>query len=271
MMRKKTQNGKMEQKTTEQKNNAGVETLKSGGSVQVGKFRLSRSSILIPVALMAALLVILAVVVQFLGRAERITVEEPLYQYVFEQADSYPDGVMMKKTEDTVLIDYGHQTVETNGYPFYYEGKDAMILTDDFLYLQRDGNLGGKVAYFTVLSGSGTDYVLDDGANGSLKGGMLYDGGDVYIFLEETEISYNGVTKTISGFSYVVCFQGESILICPYGEEEAILEDLGGGTASAVMENGIEVDLVNDIYYKANGTKYLLFNDPAIFEPVEAQ
>ena len=44
---------------------------------------------------------------------------------------------------------------------------------------------------------------------------------------------------------------------------------LEGDGASALMENGIEVDLVNDVYYKANGTKHLLFSEPAVFDPVK--
>ncbi|MCD8097448.1 MAG: hypothetical protein LUE31_05305 [Lachnospiraceae bacterium] len=240
-------------------------------SLNLSELKKRRRELILPIALMAGLLVILFVVVQLLGRAERVTINEPLYQYVFEQADSYPDGVAMKKTEDTVMIDYGHQTTETNGYPFYYRGQDKLILTDDFLYLMQTGDFGGRVQYFTTISGSGTSYLLDDGESGKLTGGMLHDGSDVYIFLEDTEIEYNGLTKEISGFSYVVCFQGESILIWNYGDAEATYAELDESGAMAYMENGIDVDLVNDIYYKPNGTKYLLFNDPAIFDPVSAE
>lgn len=227
-----------------------------------------RTDLVVPVCVMAALLVVSFLVVQFLGRAERITVKEPLYQFVFQDRDQYPEGIVMKKTEETVLIDNGVQQYETNGYPFYYEERDAMILTDSFLYLDRSGEIGGKVDYFTVLEKKeGAGCTLDDGAV-SLPGGMLHDGHEVYIFLEDTDITYNGKTRSIPAFSYVVCFQGESILICGYGED-AVYEELGEEGASAMMENGIKVDLANDIYYKANGTKHLLFTDPGIFDPVK--
>lgn len=237
-------------------------------NIDLKKYR--RKDMVLPAAIMAALLAAIFVVVQLLGRAERITVKEPLYQYIFEEADTYPDGITMKKTEETVLVDNGRQTMETNGCPFYYEGKDALILSDNFLYLNRNGEIGGKVAYFTVITAEGGRYILDDKGMISLGGGMLHDGQDVYIFLEDTEIIWNGKIKTIGGLSCVVCFQGESILIYNYGED-AVYEELGEEGASAVMENGIEVDLVNDIYYKANGTKHLLFSDPGIFEPIKGE
>lgn len=234
-------------------------------NINLNKYK--RRDILIPAGIMAALLAVIFVVVQLLGRAERVTVDEPVYQYVFSEKDAYPEGVTMKKTEDAVLVDNGIQTTESNGCPFYYEGRDAMILSDSFLYLDRNGEIGGKVPYFTDVAAEGGRYILDGSVTADLGGGMLHDGADVYIFLEDTEVSWNGKTKTIGGLSCVVCFQGESILVYNYGED-AVYEELGQEGASAMMENGIKVDLVNDIYYKANGTKFLLFSEPEIFEPV---
>ncbi|MCD8198411.1 MAG: hypothetical protein LUE24_14835 [Lachnospiraceae bacterium] len=238
-------------------------------SIDFTELKKRRREIIVPLALMAGLLVAIFIVVQFLGRAERVTIDETLYQYIFETADVYSDGVTMKKDEDSVLIDYGHQTVTSSGYPLYFQGQDKLILTESFLYLQRDGNTGGKVSYFTEITALGNEtFQLDDGANTTLKGGMLHNGGDVFIFLEPATVEYNGKTKEIAEFSYVVCFQGQSILIWSYGDEEAVLEDLDGSGASVMMENGIEVDVANDVYYRANGTKYLLFTDPDIFDPV---
>ncbi len=228
-----------------------------------------RRELLVPILLMAGLLVAIFVVVQLLGRAERVTIDEPLYQYIFDTADEYPDGVSMKKTEDSVIIDYGHQTVESNHYPLYYEGEDKLILTDSFLYLQRNGNTGGKVTYFTEITAlGGSRFRLEGSVSGTLKGGMLHDGGDVFIFLEPATVEYNGKTKELAEFSYVVCTQGQNLMIWSYGDEEAVFEDVGEEGASVIMENGIEVDVVNDVYYRANGTKYLLFTDPDIFNPV---
>lgn len=229
--------------------------------------KIKKMDLILPVSIMGALLVAIFVIVQMLNSAERVTVEEPLYQFMFENADDYPEGITMKKTEEQVLIDNGVQTYESDGTPFYYKNEDAMILTEDFLYLGRNGDLGGKVSYFTKLSSENGSYLIKDQNEKVLNGGMLHDGGDVYIFLEGTEITYNGKTEKIKAFSYVTCFRGESILICNYGED-AIYEVLDENGASAVMENGIEVNLVNDIYYRANGTKHLLFSNPGMFDSI---
>lgn len=241
-------------------------------SIDLENLKKRRRELIVPVALMAGLLATIFIVVQLLGSAERVVIDEPVYQYVFEERDEYTDGIVMKKTEDTVMIDYGHQTVETDGCPFYYTDQDKLILSDDFLYLQRNGDIGGLVSYFTTLTANGDGtYTLADGTSGTLTGGMLHDGGDVFIFLEDATVSWNGETKDITGFSYVTCYQGESILIWSYGDEEAVWEELDGDGATVMMENGIDVDLVNDIYYKANGTKFLLYTDPTIFDPVKTQ
>jgi hypothetical protein len=221
-----------------------------------------------PVIIMLALVAAGVVVVLFLSRAERITVSEPVYQYVFEDADHYSDGISMKKTEDSLVIDNGIQQYESNSYPFYYENKDACILTNDFLYMGRNASYGGKVPYFTVIEETQDGYTLSNPKGTTLYGGMLHDGKDVFLFLEDTTVSYNGKTKEISGLSYIVCFQGQSILICSYGEEEAIYEELGEDGAVATMENGIRVDLVNDVYYQPNGTKHLLYTTPEVFDTV---
>jgi hypothetical protein len=230
--------------------------------------KIGKGDIKRPVIIMLALAAVSVIVVLFLSRAERITIKEPLYQYVFETADSYPDGVSMKKNEDSLIIDNGIQQYDSNSYPFYYEDKDALILTNDFLYMGRNGSYGGKVPYFTVIEETGDGYTLSSPKGTTLYGGMLHDGKDVFIFLEDTTVSYNGKTKEIRGLSYIVCFQGESVLIYNYGEEEAIYEELGSDGAVATMENGVRVDLVSDVYYLPNGTKHLLYTTPEVFETV---
>lgn len=235
-------------------------------NIELKKYK--RRDLILPAAIMAAMLAVIFVVVQMLGKAERITVEEPLYQFVFEEADNYTEGITMKKEKEAVLIDNGVQTYESNGLPFYYKDKDAMILSDDFLCLGRNGELLGKLTYFTNLEMKDGAFVPDASDDVALHGGMMHDGKDVYIFLEDTEVTYHGKTKKIGAFSYVFCHQGEEILICSYGED-AVSEVLDSEGASAIMENGIEVDLVNDVYYKANGTKHLLFSEPAVFDPVK--
>ena len=151
---------------------------------------------------------------------------------------------------------------------FYYENRKALILTDSFLYLNQGGKEDGRVDYFTTISEDNSRFLLEDGRNVSLGGGLLHDGKDVFIFLEDATVTYNGKTKDIGPLSYVVCFQGQSILICNYGED-AISEDLDTAGASAVLKNGTTVDLANDVYYRANGTKFLMFTEPSLFELVQ--
>ena len=232
--------------------------------------QINRKDLLLPVTIMAALLAAIFAVVMFLGRAERITVKEPLYQYIFSDKDAYSDGITMKKTEDAVMVDNGVQTVESSGAPYYYEGQDKLILSDNFLYYDRNGEIRGKAPYFTTVTAEGGRYLLEGTVKADLGGGMLNDGKDAYVFLEKATVTYNGKTKEIAPLSSVVCFQGESILIYNYGSD-AVYEELGADGASVMMENGINVDVVNDIYYKANGTKHLLFSDPGIFDPIQTE
>lgn len=230
--------------------------------------KIHKRDLVLPLILMGGLLVVTLAATVFLNRAERITVKEPMYQFNFEEADQYPDGISMKKTKDGLTVNNGVQQYETNGYPYYYENRKALILTDSFLYLNQGGTEDGRVDYFTTISEDNGRFLLEDDRNITLGGGMLHDGRDVFIFLEDTTITWNGKTKEIGPLSYVVCFQGENILICNYGEN-AIMDTLDKAGATAVMKNGITVDLANDVYYRANGTKYLMFTEPSVFEPVQ--
>jgi hypothetical protein len=228
-----------------------------------------KRQLMMPIILMLCLAAAGVIVVLLLSSAERITVKKPLYQYVFSDPDKYVDGISMKKTKDSLVIDNGVQQYETNGYPFYYENNKAMILTDTFMHMGRDSVVDGRVDYFTVVTDTGDGYSLDNPSGVTLDGGMLYDGGDVYIFLEDTTVVYNGKTVQIPGLSYIVCFEGQSILIASYGASEAIYDELSTEGAFATMENGIKIDLANDIYYQPNGTKHLLYASPESFDKVQ--
>jgi (2Fe-2S) ferredoxin len=176
----------------------------------------------------------------------------------------------MKKTKDGLTIDNGLQQYETNDYPFYFKDRDALILTNNFLYMDRNADYGGRVEYFSeVAMTEDGGITLDDSDGLTIYGGMLHDGKDIFIFLEDTSVTYGeGNTVSIPALSTVVCFQGTTLLVYPYGEENAIYTELDDNGATAMMENGITVDLVNDIYYKPNGTKFLLYSSPEVFDVV---
>jgi hypothetical protein len=229
----------------------------------------NRRQLIISILIMLSLVVVGVIVVLVLSRAERVTVDEPVYQYVFSEPELYESGISMKKTSDGITIDNGEQQYETDGYPFYYENEKAMILTDSFMYLSPEATFDGRVDYFTKITDTGNGYELDGQSGTKLYAGMLYDGDDVYIFLEETTVTCNGMTRVVPAFSYVVCFQGSSILIGSYGAENAVYEELDENGVMAVMDNGISIDLANDIYYKQNGTKHLLFSSPETFDKIQ--
>jgi hypothetical protein len=228
-----------------------------------------RRQLFVSILIMLALAVTGVTAILVLSRAERIAVEEPVYQYVFSEPEVFVDGISMKKNTDGITVDNGYQQYKTNGYPFYYQNEKAMILTDSFIHMAADASTDGRVDYFTKITETEDGYVLDNPKDTVLKGGMLYDGDDVYIFLEETTVTINGLTRLIPALSYVVCFQGQSILIGYYGADEAVFEELDENGATATMDNGIRVDLVNDIYYRQNGTKHLLFASAEMFDKVQ--
>jgi hypothetical protein len=249
-----------------QPNRESTETTKKK-KVRAG--RLTAKDLLMPVIIMLALVAAGIAVILLLSRAERVTIDEPVYQYMFQNVDEYPDGIAMKKTKDALTIDNGFQEYETNDYPFYYENRDALVLTNDFLYMNRTGSYNGRVEYFTEVAKTADGITFSSPKDYTVYGGMLHDGKDIFIFLEETTVTWNnGETKTIPALSTVACFQGETLLIYSYGEDSAIYEELDDTGAVAEMENGIKIDLVRDAYYKPNGTQFLLFSSPETFDVI---
>ena len=81
---------------------------------------------------------------------------------------------------------------------YYYEGQDKLILSDNFLYYDRNGEIRGKAPYFTTVTAEGGRYLLEGTVKADLGGGMLNDGKDAYVFLEKATVTYNGKTKEIA-------------------------------------------------------------------------
>jgi hypothetical protein len=221
-----------------------------------------------PTALLVAAF-ITAAAVFYLSHANVYEPKAELYVYGVGARFEYGADAKLRIADGGVVITDGSgREYDPEHAPVFYAHEDRAILTAPMLAVSADGRQG-SVARLSEVSFSGKDAFIKTGKNKiPLKGGFLFDGGDVYLFLEEGYVLVGDSTYRVTPMTYVVAVRGARVEIYAYGEEKGLMLDTGGAELTALTDGGYSVDLDKDIL-RGGGAETLLFTDPSMIAPLK--
>lgn len=185
----------------------------------------------------------------------------------------YPikEGAVLTRTPEgtTVITDDGGERT-ANDLPVYYLDKDEMTTTQDMIYYAPRSGFHGRLEHFTEahLSSGGRVSLERDGQRLSLESGFIYNGEDLYIFLEPVILTFNGYKMNLPPLSYVEAVYTGDVMVFNYGTKEFLVEPPMGAVTASIETGDYEVSLINDSMTNYAGKRTLLFSRPELLEPV---
>lgn len=198
------------------------------------------------------------------------TLDDGSVHYYNGNTYTIQDGSELKLNSDgdTVMIIDGNEESTTN-LPIYNTNETSVVVPVDMTYYAPRTNVEARVKYFSKLTMSGSQvYVESDGNRVAVSPGFLYDGKDIYVFLEDVTLSFNGYTMELSAFSYVEAVYSANIMVFDYGTKEYLTDTAWGDVVVTAGGGDYSVYLLGD-YLMMGDTKILLFNDPSQLDLVE--
>ena len=122
-----------------------------------------------------------------------------------------------------------------------------------------------RLSQFILMAIKNNSVVLQDGSlKAEAADGYLFDGVDTYVFLENTELRWDGGSAEIPALSYAVARYGNTLQYFDYGTGTSTVVQTGESEITASFMNGNVLDLGTDTMKKANGTWYLLVARPGV-------
>ena len=187
-----------------------------------------RKSAIITTSIIAALIVIIIVVITIIGSLNSTTVESHnFYQWYYGQKVEYNGELTFTRKEGLTELKATDRKVTLDSTPVYYaDENDKVIFPEDMAVVYPNNNgMMYRINHFADITEENGEIYLETNLatttnKSKLEKAFLYDGQDLYFFLERTSITVNGTTYEVSPLSYAIVRYKQSVEIYNYEKDE---------------------------------------------------
>lgn len=187
-----------------------------------------RKSSIITTSIIAALIVIIVIVIIIIGSLNSTTVEShDFYQWYSGQRVEYKGELTFTRKEGLTELKATDRKVTLDSTPVYYADENGkVILPEDMAVVYPNNNgMMYRINHFADLTEENGEIYLETNLatktnKTKLEKAFLYDGQDLYFFLERTSITVNGTTYEVSPLSYAIVRYKQSVEIYNYEKDE---------------------------------------------------
>lgn len=194
--------------------------------------------IIIPLALI--LVIFIAFLIYYkVSILNNITKEttEPVYQYF--QGKRYNYNAIITTNRRNIIIDLktSDYDIEYDATPIYYKDKKRVIFPKDMSVIMPTLNCSEYLSLgYSELIYTKKNYNLKTkNYNGKLGHYFLYDGNNLYFFIEETTLIIGNEKIKLTPLSYVIASPNQTITY--YNKESDIYQTIEANTDTTTVEN----------------------------------
>lgn len=248
---------------------------KPDGKKNAVHFRWQRPSlrgalmVIVPALCVAA---VLTVVLIFTSRTNRYTIEGQAAQYYVGSMYRVADGAKMIRTRNgETVLKQGDSERTMTALPVYYEDQQKIVLPQNMVYYDPRSNTSGRLDHFTEIiyqKSNGNVTVQRGKETTPVYQGFLYDGSDLYLFLEPTVLTFNGYRIELGSMSYVEAVYTGNIMVYDRETGEFIMEAPTGPVQVQAVSGDYTVSLLSDSMESHDGSKTLLITRPEVLDRI---
>ena len=139
--------------------------------------------------------------------------EEKVYQWLYDQKYEYTGTVSTNRRNEIVKFIPKDLDIHLDSTPIYYQKKDKIIFPSNMSVVMPTLNcaeyLANKYSYVVVKEEN--NILVSEKYNNRLGHYFLYDGYDLYFFLDEVKLTINDTKIVLSPLSYLIAKSGKYI------------------------------------------------------------
>lgn len=234
-------------------------------SEQIEKQKKRRSSIIMS-SVIAALILIIVIVVIIIGNLNSTTTENhDFYQWYSGQKVEYKGQLTFTRKEGLTELKATDRKVTLDSTPVYYaDENDKVIFPEDMAIVYPNNNgMMYRINHFAdITEEDGTSYLETNLATKTnktkLEKAFLYDGQDLYFFLERTTITVNGTNYEVSPLSYAIVRYKQNVEIYNYEKDEYQVIDTTETQEAKVVTDTYTINMSVDSLQTAEKEQLLI-------------
>lgn len=186
-----------------------------------------------------------------------------VYTFIGGEKLEFNGKITLNHSNDVTNLEVENGKYQLGSEPLYIEGEDSVIFPSAMsvvMPLQKMAQY--KVGYFTLLKFDDKQpQPILSGSNISnipIANAFIYDGGNIYFFLEDTKLTFDGKTVMVSAMSFVDCSYKGDLEVVDYTKGESTVYENVNGTVLAdhgdyrinLSFDSVEIDGVSALLIK---------------------
>ena len=215
------------------------------------------------IVILPAVAAVAAVVVVYLTthKASGFMVDGDAFQTYAGGTRDIANGTVLRHKEDgSGVMVLGNTESDLSDLVLYFKDRNAILTPIDMVIYEARTTTPRKLDYFSEVSVEADGvYLKRSKQKVAAPLGFLYDGSDMYVFLEPVKISWRDYEEELDALSYVEAVLGEHVMIYNHATGKTYLEESPGEVTVEAANGDYTMQLMYDSMQLANGTKVLLF------------
>lgn len=221
-----------------------------------------RKDLLIRISMIIAIFIVIVIAYNLISNLHRVKLgknEYEFYQYLYGRKLEY-SGILEMSDEDGITkFETGEETIVVDSIPVYYKNeKNTVILPKNMavVFPLNNGKTNKVNSLSTVYTEYDEAYIKKGKLNRKLENCFLYDGNDLYFFIEETRVSIGEREFILPPLSYVnATYKGYTEIYNYRDDEYEYIDELSGEIIASTGD--YTINLSNETI-KYNGTEQIL-------------
>ena len=236
------------------------------GEISVKQKKKRRKNTIITVSIVSALIVIIIIVSIIISNLNSTKTESHnFFQWYSGQKVEYKGELTFTRKEGLTELKATDKKVTLDSTPVYYAEKENKVIfpEDMAIVFPHNNGMMYRINHFSNIIEENSDVYLETNLavetnKTKLDQAFLYDGQDLYFFLERTNITVNGTTYEVSPLSYAIVRYKQSIEIYNYEKDEYQVIDIQDGQEAKVVTDTYTINMSFDSLQTAEKEQLLI-------------
>ena len=222
-----------------------------------------RKNTIITVSIVSALIVIIIIVSIIISNLNSTKTESHnFFQWYSGQKVEYKGELTFTRKEGLTELKATDKKVTLDSTPVYYAEKENKVIfpEDMAIVFPHNNGMMYRINHFSNIIEENSDVYLETNlaVETNKTKAFLYDGQDLYFFLERTNITVNGTTYEVSPLSYAIVRYKQSIEIYNYEKDEYQVIDIQDGQEAKVVTDTYTINMSFDSLQTAEKEQLLI-------------
>lgn len=225
-----------------------------------------RRSSIIMASVIAALILIIVIVIIIIGSLNSTTTENhDFYQWYSGQKVEYKGQLTFTRKEGLTELKATDRKVTLDSTPVYYADENNKVIFPEDMAIVYPNNNGMmyRINHFADITEENGDIYLETNLatktnKTKLEKAFLYDGQDLYFFLERTTITVNGTNYEVSPLSYAIVRYKQNVEIYNYEKDEYQVIDTTETQEAKVVTDTYTINMSVDSLQTAEKDQLLI-------------